>query len=542
VQLSALSVAAWIFLPVFIFVSASAVQAAPPPDIFHVSPTGVNDASRAGSESEPWRTINYALSRAEVGSGDVIVVNSAGIDGNGDYVEVVTVDKSVKIRANSSDPSQPVVRPSNASFSVFIVTADGVEISGLRIYGSEARAAIRLNNVSGCLIEGNSLGGPDESKRNYFGVWVDHSSQNVVRNNTCQYNKIGIDLYYSSANIIYNNSLQMNSESNINFLYSHANLILGNTLLDSSGGGSGLHLEVGWQQNIISGNSVEGNGTGVELGSSTSTRLGGIITANRFLDNTVGLYLPANALNHFFFLNHFENDTNVDSAASEYPLSAWGPLFYQFSGRYFRVPLGNYYSDYAGSDSNGDGIGETSYGGAGYLDHYPLVEQIVSYKLFGWNLGPTGLSTTLNDEDIGGPGKVLTLAAHAKAIFSTAKPFGEFSAVFPGSSSGTQPAIWNGWLTFASPPAADHSVSITFGSSKGYPSSFEPSSASADISGDGTNYIFFFTATPGAFRVQRGRHLAVCLENMADTACMFYAPAGSHPYSPLSPLLLLLGG
>lgn len=167
--------------------------ASPPPDVFYVSPTGENSASRNGSQSEPWRTIGFALGRAEVGSGDIIVVNSDGIDGNEDSVENVRVDKSVKIRANASDPSQPVVRALSASFSVFSMTADGVEIKGLGICGSETQAAIILTEVGGCLVEGNSLGAPDENKRNYFGVWINRGSQNIVRGNNVVYNTAGIN-------------------------------------------------------------------------------------------------------------------------------------------------------------------------------------------------------------------------------------------------------------------------------------------------------------------------------------------------------------
>jgi len=63
----------WGMLFVFVFFSTPALQAAPLPDTFYVSPSGVDDISRDGSGSEPWHHINYALSRSEVGNGDIIV-------------------------------------------------------------------------------------------------------------------------------------------------------------------------------------------------------------------------------------------------------------------------------------------------------------------------------------------------------------------------------------------------------------------------------------------------------------------------------------
>jgi len=79
--------------------------------------------------------------------------------------------------------------------------------------------------------------------------------------------------------------------------------------------------------------------------------------------------------------------------------------------------------------------------------------------------------------------------------------------------------------------------------------SFQPSSASANVTGDGTNHIFPYAATPGSFKVLKGQYLALRLENTGDSsleimaggaASMFYAPVGSHPIRCLSPLYLLL--
>jgi len=232
----------------------------------------------------------------------------------------------------------------------------------------------------------------------------------------------------------------------------------------------------------------------------------------------------------------------------DYVLESPAPLFYQFSGRFFKMPLGNYYSDYAGSDANGDGIGETPYSGTGYLDEHPLTREIASYTLHGWHLGVTGASVTLNDGDLGGPGSLLTLYPGASKVISSAYPFSDFSVLFAGGDAAAQ-TTWNGWLTFAAPPAATHSVSITFGVSAGYAASFQPSSASANVTGDGTNHIFPYAATPGSFKVLKGQYLALRLENTGDSsleimaggaASMFYAPVGSHPIRSLSPLYLLL--
>ncbi len=41
--------------------------------------------------------------------------------------------------------------------------------------------------------------------------------------------------------------------------------------------------------------------------------------------------------------------------------------------------MGNYWSDYGGTDGNGDCIGETPYTGTGVADNYPLVDPAINY-------------------------------------------------------------------------------------------------------------------------------------------------------------------
>ncbi|MBW1981426.1 MAG: right-handed parallel beta-helix repeat-containing protein [Deltaproteobacteria bacterium] len=534
-----------------LLVTASWVWSAPPPDVYYVSPSGIDSGSRDGSASEPWRTIGYAIGRAEAGAGDVIMVQGDADDNNDDYVENVTVDKNVKIHADESSLTRPTVKANNPSEEVFRVTANNVEIKGLSIYGTEAegRAGIMLNAVSECLLEDNSVG-LHPSKRNYIGIMVEGGHHNVIQGNSVRHNNYGMGFLDTWANVVYYNAVELNKKG---MAYRSsisggiiANLIIGNTIRLNTDAGYGVGLELvsdePWSQNVISGNRIEKNDTGIFLYDSPR----GILTFNDLLDNTtaLGVYRYTGYMD--IFRNYFSSHTNIYCVESDLTLGSSAPLFYNFSGRYFKSFLGNFYSDYTSSDTNEDGIGDTAYSGSGYLDDRPLVEPLT---LYGWNLVPKeDGSVALDKGDYDGPGKVVTLLAHSSKVLSSAHPYDDFTVLFTGGNTAEQ-TTWNGWLTFASPPAADHSVSLTLGSSKGYPSSFEPSSASADISGDGTHCIIFFTASPGVFRVPMGRHLAVRLENMGDTdlqimvggaACMFFAPAGSRPVVPLQHIFLLL--
>jgi parallel beta-helix repeat protein len=468
-----------------------------------------------------------------------------GIDGNDDYVENVTVDKGVKIRGDASSPLLPVVRALDGSLDVFDVTVNGAEIRGLRIYGSETGRAILLNNVSECLIRGNSFGMLDPSKRNYRGILVMGGNRNILRDNAVEYNTIGIDLFGSSGNVVYDNSVMVNRTGIAITQTGSANLIIGNTVQYNTDAGNGVGVRFGamTDQNIISGNTIHGNNIGMDLDGMAD----GIITSNHFLGNAMGLRIPSYALPNDIFMNDFDNSMELDSAATGYALGSPMPLFYEFSSRFFKQLTGNHYSDYSGGDAQNDGIGDTPYSSPGYRDDSPLTQPIASYGLHGWYLYPAEGGIVLNDEDLGGPGEVVTLPAHSTTVVPSAHSL-DFPVVFTGGSAAAQ-TTWNGWLTFASPPAAEHTVVLTFGESVGEPATFRASNATANVTGNGSDHILPFTASSGVFMVPEHGRLAVRLENTGDAALelmaggaagMFFAPSGSHRGGHLPPLLLLL--
>jgi hypothetical protein len=55
------------------------------------------------------------------------------------------------------------------------------------------------------------------------------------------------------------------------------------------------------------------------------------------------------------------------------------PITYTYNGKIFTNYLGNYWSDYTGSDADGDGIGDTPYNINSDKDNYPLMEPFENY-------------------------------------------------------------------------------------------------------------------------------------------------------------------
>lgn len=140
------------------------------------------------------------------------------------------------------------------------------------------------------------------------------------------------------------------------------------------------------KNNRITNITVDGMNQGIGLVSASENE----IEHNTLLNNTLGLEVDRSSHANAIYLNHFDNTVNAISQSDD---NIWYsvPWDYQYSGMQYTGALGNYWSNYAGRDTDGNGVGEIPYviqvsglphaTAGGITDDAPLVSPPGSYLL-----------------------------------------------------------------------------------------------------------------------------------------------------------------
>jgi len=200
----------------------------------------------------------------------------------------------------------------------------------------------------------------------YFGIHLGSSSNNDLINNTASNNYWGIELdQHSSSNNLINNTVNSNNDYGIHLGSSSGNNYLSNNAVNENL--KGLYLSHS-DYNTFTNNNASNNWRGIYLYYSDYNTF----TKNNASNNTgYGIYLD-DSKNNIVYNNYFHNLNNArDNQANTWSTTnTTGPNI--IGGPYIG---GNYWSDYTGNDTNGDGFGETPYNitGDSNKDYLPLI-------------------------------------------------------------------------------------------------------------------------------------------------------------------------
>jgi parallel beta-helix repeat protein len=268
----------------------------------------------------------------------------------------------------------------NETGRVIDVVSDNVNITGFTVQRSgnifypDLDAGICLDGTTNCTVFQTLL------VNNGLGVSLLYSHRNTVAsNNVTATDWIGIHLLNSSNNTISKNILDSNIFAGINgHASSHHNSINENVIVNSTYGTfyhdasyntifrnnisdiavDGIWLQEQVNHNIVAENNLVNCSVGIRL---LGPNYNNTITRNNISMNDYGFYIESSQ--NYIYHNNVLNNTQQAYVALGF-VNLWDDGYP--SG-------GNYWSDYSGTDADGDGIGDTQYDIDVYnVDRYPL--------------------------------------------------------------------------------------------------------------------------------------------------------------------------
>lgn len=310
-----------------------------------------------------YRTISAAVKAAN--GGDVIFVSP------GTYVENVVVDKPLTI-VSTNGAQATLVKASDTSKDVFLLGSTDITIQGFTITGGNAGVA--FGQTSNCILTKCIVNG------NVFGVYLAGATSNLVSNNNLNNNGFGIYLDGSSGNKLSNNSASYEKggggkaslSDGIYMFNSHNNNVAGCDLSNNDNFGASLYQS---RNNVFSNNTFSSNAQfGVRLRDGADNNK---FSFNTFKANVENGVLIGNSQGNTFYFNNFVDEKSHFYTQEDNNINSTKKLNYTYNGNLFSGFVGNYYSNYIGTDSDGNGIADTSFAG----DKYPLIKSIESYSI-----------------------------------------------------------------------------------------------------------------------------------------------------------------
>jgi len=286
------------------------------------------------------------------GAGHVVFVDSPNVSLKGLTIrdsgeDLENQDSGVFVTQRSNSTSIKDCRVLNSSFGIWINGAEAAIKNNIVVGKNWLPSAKRGNGVELWDADGSRVVG-NRFEGNRDGIYLTVTDSALLEGNYVTGARYGVHFMYSLDNMVLNNTAEGNRKAGFTPMYTDNVVFRNCTSINNSGYGL---LDRDFKNGLAENCTFVGNEKGMLVYGSQRNAF----RNNLFMFNLIGVHVTAGSMDNEYSGNSFVlNKKQVKYLGHEDQV--WGE------------EGGNYWSDYTGTDVDGDGVGDVPYRAVGLMD------------------------------------------------------------------------------------------------------------------------------------------------------------------------------